>query len=149
VLQLPRKTLHAVEAVLDVACHARPAPVSSGDIARRQGIPKRYLEPVMQRLVRAGVLKGQRGPKGGYRLARERRRISIGEIVRVFVADEAEVRPDASRSALGRRVVAPLWRDFETDLLSRLDAVTIEDLCGRADAAGIAALRPKRADLPA
>jgi len=145
-LQLPRKTLHAVEAVLDVACNARPAPVSSLAIARRQGIPRRYLEPVMQRLVRAGVLKGQRGPKGGYRLARERRRISIGEIVRVFIAEEEAERLDASQSALGRRVVAPLWRELEAELLTRLDAVTIEDLCGQADAAGVGRAEAKAAD---
>lgn len=136
-LQLPNKTLYAVEAVLDIACNARPDPVQSKDIAERQGIPKRYLEPVMQRLVRAGVLRGVRGPKGGYRLARERRRISLGEIIRVFMADGG-ANLDVSDSALGRGVVAPLWRDFEAEFLARLDAVTIEDLCRRAAVAGIA-----------
>jgi Rrf2 family iron-sulfur cluster assembly transcriptional regulator len=42
----------------------------------------------MQELVRAGILKGVRGPKGGYRLARERRRVTVGEIVRVVAALE-------------------------------------------------------------
>jgi len=135
--QLPNKTLYAVEAVLDIARNARPDPVQSKDIAGRQGIPKRYLEPVMQRLVHAGVLRGLRGPKGGYRLARERRRISVGEIIRVFLDDEGTALY-ASSSTLGRQVVAPLWREIEADILGRLDAVTIEDLCHRASAAGIA-----------
>lgn len=137
-LQLPNKTLHAVEAVLDIACNARPDPVQSKDIAERQGIPKRYLEPVMQRLVHAGVLRGLRGPKGGYRLARERRRITLGEIIRIFMSDE-DASLGASASLLGRSVVAPLWQDIEAEFLDRLDAVTIEDLYRRATDAGIAA----------
>ncbi|MEO0764104.1 MAG: Rrf2 family transcriptional regulator, partial [Pseudomonadota bacterium] len=82
-LRLSRKTMLALEAVLDVAYNARPDPVQSKDITRRQGIPNRYLEHVMQSFVHHGILKGVRGPKGGYILARERRRITVGDIVRV------------------------------------------------------------------
>ena len=87
-LKLSRKTLYALEAVVDIAYNARAEPVQSKEITKRQGIPQRYLEQVMQQLVHAGILKGVRGPKGGYRLARERRRISVGEIVRVVGALE-------------------------------------------------------------
>ena len=84
-LRLSRKTMLALEAVLDVAYNARPDPVQSKDITRRQGIPQRYLEQVMQQLVHKGILKGVRGPRGGYTLARERRKITVsvaqGEVV--------------------------------------------------------------------
>ncbi len=82
-LRLSKKLLFAIEAVVDIAYHAGPGPVRSIDISRRQGIPRRYLEQVLQQLVRNGILAGQRGPRGGYRLARERRRITIGEIIRI------------------------------------------------------------------
>src|SRR5262245_9327799 len=84
-IRLSRKTLLALEAVIDIAYNARPEPVQAKEITARQGVPQRYLEQVMQQLVRAGVLKGVRGPRGGYRLARERRRISVGEIGRAHV----------------------------------------------------------------
>jgi Rrf2 family protein len=71
-LRLSRKTLLALEAVIDIAYNARPEPVQAKEITSRQGVPQRYLEQVMQQLVRAGVLRGVRGPRGGYRLARER-----------------------------------------------------------------------------
>lgn len=137
-LKLPKKTLYALEAVVDIAYNGRPEPVQSKEITARQGIPQRYLEPVMQQLVRAGVLRGVRGPRGGYRLARERRRITVGEIVRVVgdmngVDDEGE-----GGSALGRLVVRPLWRELRDDLMRKLDEVTIEDLCRRAEQAGAA-----------
>jgi len=107
-------------------------------ITARQGVPQRYLEQVMQQLVRAGILKGVRGPRGGYRLARERRRISVGDVVRVAEsiedAEEEKVRP---RSDLGLRIVAPLIQTLQDDVMARLDSVSIEDLCQRARTQGV------------
>lgn len=87
---LTRKGVLALGAVLDIACHARPEPVSTRDIAARQKIARRTLEHVMQPLVKAGILKGQRGPKGGYWLGRERRRISAGDILRAAEPEMGE-----------------------------------------------------------
>jgi Rrf2 family iron-sulfur cluster assembly transcriptional regulator len=137
-LRLSRKTLLALEAVIDIAFNARPEPVQAKEITARQGVPQRYLEQVMQQLVRAGVLKGVRGPRGGYRLARERRRISVGDIVRVAEsiedAEEEKIRP---RSDLGLRIVAPLIQTLQDDVMARLDSITIEDLCQRARTQGV------------
>lgn len=138
-LRLSRKTMLALEAVLDVAYNARPDPVQSKDITKRQGIPQRYLEQVMQQLVHSGILKGVRGPRGGYTLARERRKITVGEIVRVVDRLDAETDSDPiSKSPLGEAVVAPLWEKTRAAVLQKLDAVTMEDLCGRARALNIA-----------
>jgi len=144
-LRLSRKTLLALEAVIDIAFNARPEPVQAKEITARQGVPQRYLEQVMQQLVRAGILKGVRGPRGGYRLARERRRISVGDVVRVAEsiedAEEEKIRP---RSDLGLRIVAPLIQTLQDDVMARLDSVTIEDLCQRARSQGVDA--PEGAD---
>jgi Rrf2 family protein len=131
-LKLSRKTVLALEAVLDVAYNARPNPVQARDITERQGIPQRYLEQVMQQLVRAGVLKGVRGPRGGYTLARERRRVTVGDVVRVVSALEAEGEDSPTGGALADKVVGPMWDVMQADLLTRLDAMTMEDLCREA-----------------
>ena len=132
-LRLSRKTLLALEAVLDVAYNARPDPVQSKDITKRQGIPQRYLEQVMQQLVHEGILKGVRGPRGGYTLARERRKIKVGDVVRVVEHLDAEAENDpVSHSELGENVIAPLWEETRTIVLERLDQVTMEDLCRQA-----------------
>jgi len=137
-LRLSRKTLLALEAVIDIAFNARPEPVQAKEITARQGVPQRYLEQVMQQLVRAGILKGVRGPRGGYRLARERRRISVGDVVRVAESiedgEEEKIRP---RSDLGLRIVAPLIQTLQDDIMAQLDAISIEDLCQRARAHGV------------
>ena len=79
---LSRKGILAVAAVIDVALHAEERPVSAKALANRHGLPPRHLEPVLQALVHDGILKGVRGPRGGYELGREPRRISAVEILR-------------------------------------------------------------------
>jgi Rrf2 family protein len=142
---MSKKLLYAIEAVLDIAYNAGSLPVQSKDITQRQGIPRRYLEQVLQQLVRAGILTGVRGPRGGYLLARERRRITVGEITRVVAMAETE---DASEppSDLGRQVVWPMWQGFEAEMMERLSSVTIEELCLRANAEGIRSEAAERLD---
>ncbi|MBT3358257.1 MAG: Rrf2 family transcriptional regulator [Rhodospirillales bacterium] len=137
--RVSKKMLFAIEAVLDIAYHAGSGPVQSREITRRQGIPRRYLEQALQHLVREGVLIGVRGPRGGYRLARERRRISVGDIVRVVrLMDGAEdAIEETVGSELGRTVVRPIWTDLQDKLLEGLDDVTIDTLCMQANEAGI------------
>src|SRR5271154_1242464 len=136
-LRLSRKTLLALEAGIDIAFNARPEPVQAKEITARQGVPQRYLEQVMQQLVRAGILKGVRGPRGGYRLARERRRISVGDVVRVAESIEDEEEKAEARSDLGQRIVAPFVQTLQEELMTRLDSVSIEDLCQQARDHGV------------
>ena len=138
-LRLSKKLLFAIEAVVDIAYHAGPGPVRSTDISRRQGIPRRYLEQVLQELVRKGILSGQRGPRGGYRLARERRRITVGEIVRVVRELEGAGDPadEPNGSEIGVKVVRPIWTEMQDELMGRFDALTVEELCNRARGAQI------------
>jgi Rrf2 family iron-sulfur cluster assembly transcriptional regulator len=137
--RLSKKALYAIEAVLDIAYHAGAEPVQSREITRRQGIPRRYLEQALQQLVREGILVGVRGPRGGYRLARERRRITIGDIARVVRSVETQEAADKnlSESDLGLRVVQPLWDELQEEIMKSLDATTIDDLCDRARAEGV------------
>lgn len=139
-VRLTKKLLFAIEAVLDIAYNAGTLPVQSGEITRRQGIPRRYLEQVLQQLVRDGILAGVRGPRGGYRLARERRRISLGEIVRVVHTLNGGEDPlaESGGAELGLRVVRPLWQELNAEVMTRLDGITIEDLCLRAHKIGVA-----------
>ena len=89
--------------------------------------------------MRTGILAGHRGPKGGYVLARERRRINLGEIVRAVRQFEGQ--PDPIQTAAGSRValeiVRPVWRELQQEMLVKLDDMTLEDLCQKAQTAGI------------
>lgn len=101
----------------------------------------------MQHLVHAGILRGVRGPRGGYRLARERRRITAGEVVRTVAALEAaEEQALESRSALNEQVIGPVLEDIHVAVMDRLDAITIEDLCRRAEQAGVETRNQQKLD---
>jgi len=147
-LKLSRKTLYALEAVVDIAYNARSEPVQSKEITLRQGIPQRYLEQVMQHLVRAGILKGIRGPGGGYLLARERRRISAGDIVRVIGALENGGEPGTyeTDSSIGQEIVQPILGQLYDGMMAQLDDITVDDLCTRARAQGLSRVGDDRLD---
>src|SRR5262245_31092119 len=84
---LPRKGILAITAVVDIALNAGDRPVAANALTTRRRWPPRHLEPVLQSLVRYGILKGIRGPRGGYELAREEHRITAEDILRA-AADE-------------------------------------------------------------
>ncbi len=84
--------------------------------------------------MRAGILKSVRGPAGGYALARERRRLSVGEIVRIALRAEEEA-PDVAPPLLSA-VLEPVVAEAEERALRRLDDVTLDDLHARALAHG-------------
>lgn len=133
-IQLSRRSLLAITAVVDIALHARPAPVAAKALAARHELPPRHLETVLQALVRVGILKGVRGPRGGYELAKERRRITAGEIVRAAMqANADETLPPLPRSALVDAVIDPMMQQAMEAWLARLDAVTVADLCREAE----------------
>ncbi len=124
----PRRFLEALEAVVYVALHSGEHAVNSKEIAEHQGVQPRYLEQIMQMLVKTGVLRGSRGPRGGYTLARERRRQTVGELYQL-VEEMDTKKPVKKASKLFNSVILPMWRDVEMQTIHMLDDVTIEDLC--------------------
>jgi Rrf2 family protein len=129
---LPRKGLLAIAAVVDVALNARERPVSSRKLAARHNLPPRHLEPVLQALVHEGIFHGVRGPRGGYELARERRRISIADILRAAgTVEDAE--SDTPRSRILDEVVLPAIADAERAFTSALARLNLEDMTKRAE----------------
>jgi Rrf2 family transcriptional regulator, iron-sulfur cluster assembly transcription factor len=80
-VRLTTKGRYAVTAMLDLAFHSQNRPVTLTDIATRQTISLSYLEQLFARLRKAGMVKGVRGPGGGYKLSRSAEEINIAEII--------------------------------------------------------------------
>jgi Rrf2 family protein len=129
---LPHKGILAIAAVIDIAMNARGRPVAAKALAARHHLPPRHLEPVLQALVRDGILKGIRGPRGGYEIAREYRRITADDILRAAdTAEESE--PPIGESPLLANVVAPALAEAEQRFSAALRRISIEDLIRSAE----------------
>jgi Rrf2 family protein len=124
----------AIAAVIDVALNARERPVSAKTLAAQHHLPARHLEPVLQALVRDGILKGTSGPHGGYVLARERRRISAEDIVRAASRTDEASDPPLPASALLTDVVRPALAAAERAFSAALARISVEDIARSAEA---------------
>ena len=128
---LPRKGLLAIAAVVDVALQAGGRPISAKALATRHGLPSRHLESVLQSLVRDGILKGVRGPRGGYELARDRRGVSANDILRAAgTVDAGEQEPG---SELISKVVMPLLSIAEQEFGRALSRIKLDDMTRQAE----------------
>src|ERR1700721_1882792 len=121
---LSRRSVLAIAAVVDVALHSRSAPVAVKALDARHKLPPRHLETLLQGLVHAKILKA----------ARERRRITIGEIVRTAMSLRTADPDDlGSNSVLLERVIDPAVRRAGETFLANLDAITVEQMCDTAE----------------
>jgi Rrf2 family protein len=130
---LSRKGLLAIAAVIDVALYHRGHPVSAKALAVRHHLPARHLEPVLQALVRDGILKGIRGPRGGYELARDRKKITADDILRAAGTIEEDGDLGKLSSALLNEVVRPAVSQAEKAFSAALGRINVEDLARRAE----------------
>jgi Rrf2 family transcriptional regulator, iron-sulfur cluster assembly transcription factor len=127
---LSRKGLLAIATVVDVAMHTNGRPVSAKNLATRHGLPPRHLETVLQSLVRDGILKGVRGPRGGYELARERQDVTANDILRAAgTVDGLEQGPP---SELMLKVVVPALLAAEAEFGLALSRINVEDMARHA-----------------
>jgi Rrf2 family transcriptional regulator, iron-sulfur cluster assembly transcription factor len=133
-LLLPRKGVLAIAAVLDIAMNSRGRPVAAKSLACRHRLPPRHLEPVLQALVREGILRGVRGPRGGYELARRESDIRADEILRAAGTVEDNDEPPLSGSPLLSDIVVPALARAEEAFSTALARITVADLAKTAQA---------------
>lgn len=140
-MKLSNKGRYGVRALFDLAFHGDGGSAQIKDIAERQGIPTRFLEQIFQDLRRASLVSSKRGPKGGYQLARPSREISVGDVIRalegpITICDPAE---DASEGGDGASIAVTehAFRDLSQRVSACFDAMTLEELCDRAQKQGV------------
>jgi Rrf2 family protein len=126
-----RKEFAILEALVYIALHHSVQPISGKKLADVQQLSTRYLEQMMQKLVHAKLLRSIRGPRGGYLLARERRKVSIGEIIALLHDGDEEHTIHAS-TALASKVILPFAERAGVALEEALHNTTLADLCEEA-----------------
>ena len=122
-----KKFLHAVEAVLDISIHSSHTPASAKEITKRQGIPSRYLEKILQELVRQKILKGTRGPNGGYALGREKRNIFLIDIYNAVLTIEKNKKEEVD-TQMRFKIINPFMKNITNEIINSFKLTSIHDL---------------------
>ena len=108
---------YALRVMIDLAEHIDEGYIPLQTIAKRQGISEKYLESIIAVLARAGQVEGQRGKGGGYRLSRELKDYSVGEIVRLTEGSLAPVSCLEGENTCPRAdkcLSLPVWEKLDT-----------------------------------
>lgn len=145
-MKLSNKGRYGVRAIFDIAFHSAGKATQIKDISRRQSIPPRFLEQIFQDLKRAGLVTSKRGPRGGYALATEPDAIRLGDIVRALEGPIALASNDAEGNGdeTSRVVTENAFSELSDNIEACFDALTIQDLCDRADAHALRRAPPRR-----
>ena len=123
-----------------LARHGAVRPQPAREIAEQEGLPPDYVEQILLKLRRAGLVKSLRGAKGGYLLARAPERLTVRDVVEAAESRTFEVNCEAypinaqrCRSARGC-TIRPLWRALQQRIDDFLESVSLADLLGDEDA---------------
>jgi Rrf2 family iron-sulfur cluster assembly transcriptional regulator len=129
-MRLTTKGRYAVTAMMDLAIHEVAGPVTLTEIATSQNISLSYLEQLFANLRRAGLVKGMRGPGGGYRLAVPANQVSIAQIIAAVDEKMDITRCGGNEDCQGgeRCLTHELWADLSRQLYEFLDNISLGDL---------------------
>ncbi|MEP0754490.1 Rrf2 family transcriptional regulator [Trichocoleus sp. Lan] len=134
-MELSCKTEYALLALLELACHySDNEPLQIRQIAAQQNIPDRYLEQLLATLRRGGLVRSQRGAKGGYLLSREPWKITLLEVVSCLEGLDAKPSENNNTSkTVESAVVEEIWQEVHQTANSVLQGYTLQDLAEKRD----------------
>ena len=129
-MRLASRTDYALRAALELAAGSG-SPTTTDELAGRQGIPARYLGNILAELGRAGIVRGRRGPEGGWTLARPADRVRLADVIRAVDGALAQVggeRPEELRYTGAAEHLQDVWVAVRAAERAILDAVTLADV---------------------
>ncbi len=134
-MRLTTKTRYGTRFMLDLAINAQQKSIPLSDVSKRQNISIKYLEQLTQKLKKSGLIKSQRGPFGGYILARPPNRITVGDIVRalegIVVITECSEEENMLCGVCNRAgdcLTRWIWIKARNAMFECLDQITLEFL---------------------
>ncbi len=134
-VEISCKSEYALLALLELASHYNGGePLQIRQIAAEQHIPDRYLEQLLATLRRGGIVKSQRGAKGGYILAREPWKISLLEVMGCLEGLNPTPEEEATPKTLETGVIQEIWHEARQAADLVLQNYTLQDLCDRQSA---------------
>lgn len=133
-MKLTTKMRYGTRAMLELALHHEQGPLSLAEIAVSQELPDKYLESMFRALHSAGLVRSQRGPQGGYALARPPEQIDLRDIYEVLEGAQPFVQCTVDRSLCPRSptcVTQEVWARMYEAAMQVLQSTTLADLVAR------------------
>jgi Rrf2 family cysteine metabolism transcriptional repressor len=134
-MAITQKSQYALRATLELAVRFGQGPTSIGEIAKAQAIPARFLEAILAQLKRAGLVESRRGNEGGYVLARQPARVSVGDVLRVvqgtLAAPDSAGRGPSGGPQASQAVFSPIWNGAVRAANAVYDAANFQFLVDR------------------
>ena len=129
-MRLTSKGRYAVTAIADLAIHGSQMPVSLVDISIRQDIPISYLGQLFMPLREHGLVKSQRGPNGGYLLAKDSSEISIADVINAVDEKINTVRCGGRTNCQKNQqcLTHTLWEEMENRIKDLFAGIYISDI---------------------
>lgn len=132
-MKLSTKSRYGLRALIDLALNSQTEPVSISSIAARQNISDRYLEQLIGKLKKAGLVDSVRGVQGGYRLSRPPQEISVGEVLRVLEGDMTPAECDALEGEGAYEhahmcTTKYVWKKINDSVQDAVDNIFIDEL---------------------
>jgi len=134
-MRLSTRTRYGIRAILEVAENCSREPLKLKTIAERQEISAKYLEHLMAILKSAGLVRGVRGARGGYVLARPAKEIKMSEVFRCLEGPVVTVECLNDKSYCKKTadcVSRQLWVEVQKAIMNALENVVLQDLVDRA-----------------
>ena len=129
-MRLSARADYALRAAIELAA-ASAGHVTADQLARAQQIPGKFLETILTQLRRAGLIRSQRGPDGGFWLARPAAEISLADIIRAIDGQLLGVRGERPENVTYPGVAEPLqqvWIALRANERAVLEQVTLADI---------------------
>lgn len=132
-MKLSTKGRYGLRALIDLAMYSEKEAVSISSISARQGISESYLEQLVRRLRKSGLVVSIRGAQGGYRLAKEASKISVGDILRSLEGNLNAVECPGLREDQGCEgadfcVTKYVWQRINDSITEAVDSITLDQL---------------------
>lgn len=133
-MKVSLRSTYGIMAAVDLALQAGPAPIQARAIARRQGIPARFLEQVLHAMKKAGLVSSQRGAQGGYVLSKKPSELSVAEILEALegpLLRMTDMNGRAHPTAASETLLAKVWDRVHEAERHVLEGITVEELAGQ------------------
>jgi Rrf2 family protein len=130
-MRITAKADYAVRATVELVPASEGAPRKADSVAEAQSIPPSFLENILNQLKSAGIVRSQRGPDGGWWLARPADEVSLADIIRAVEGPLASIRGERPESVSYAGAAAPLqqvWIALRANLRGVLEHVSVADV---------------------